>query len=509
MAASAMASRPAGESMGVAELELVDTASTKFNTVTTIAYEMDGNHFVYAGGDSGYLDVFRMNAQGRLFLVETVAMNNTKGPARGLVADKIFGSHYLFAGNKGGNAVEVFKIGEDGKLQRVFMVQDTDETHLGTVITLRILHLKTGAYLFVGGLELESPGLTCFRIEAGGRLVHVQSQTDDEHLHTDGIIGMYHHTINGKTFLFTGGFQDNGVSSFRVYDDGRFENVCNVDDNDTDRFLTGTYPIEGVSLGTNYYLVVGHRHHKYYGNGYAPEFIKKKDFVYHGDGVSIFKVSERGELIPHYVLKDDEETKLVGQTRIELFKLSEEEALVAVGTRDDQSIQLCRLDQAGTLTPTGVLHTGYPIYYGMAAHQINSDRFILAGSVSNKVRKLFSYKVNLPAAPTACARPQVLRHVVSFKYKPEVTEAQIHKAIQQFAALQKSIPEIIGFEGGLNNSTEGHSKGFTHCFTVTFPDESAREIYLVHPEHLALVEKVKPLLEDVFVMDYLAPDGSE
>ena len=81
---------------------------------------------------------------------------------------------------------------------------------------------------------------------------------------------------------------DNGVSSFRIDNNGHFKNVSNVDDNKTDRFLTGTYPVNGVTFDKTHYVIVGHRHPKYYKR---VDFIKKKDFVYHGDGITVFKLT--------------------------------------------------------------------------------------------------------------------------------------------------------------------------------------------------------------------------
>ena len=95
-----------------------------------------------------------------------------------------------------------------------------------------------------------------------------------------------------------------------------------------------------------------------------------------------------------------------------------------------------------------------------------------------------------------------IRHVVCFKFKEDATDAQIRKVEKAFAGLKKKIPEIKGLEWGVNNSPEGLNKGFTHCFIVTFADEKGREIYLPQPDHKAFVEILKPILDDVFVIDF-------
>ena len=463
------------------------------NTVTVTSYKKDGNHYVYAGGFGG-IDIFSLNKEGKLTPIGTQALYKKEGPARGMVADNINGTDFLFVANKHGNAIETFKILDDGSLKQVSLTMDTDETHLGIAITLQVIHMKQASYLFIGGLE-ETPGLSSFKIEDDGKLSHVQSMKDDEKIYTDGIIGMFVHIINQKTFLYTGGFQDNGVSSFRVYENGSFKNINNIGDNTTDRYLTGAYPVTGVQLGENYYVVVGHRHHKYYErNG----FIKRSNFVYHGDGVSVFKINRKGALEPHFVLKDDENTKLQGQTRIEIISVENNEAVFAVGTRDDASIQLIKLDENGTLTPLNYLETGFSIYYGLRSHQIDDVRLLIAGSNRFDLKKVATYKVS----PKIDRSEKVLRHIVNLRYKEEATDEQIDEAVKAFENLKNEIPEIISLEGGVNDSKEGMSKGLTHTFTLTFNDDHGREIYLFDEAHIALVNKIGPIIGDVLVMDY-------
>jgi len=464
------------------------------NTVSVTSYVKDGNHFIYAGG-FGDVDVFSLSKNGKLTHVGKQELYKKKGPARGMVADNIHGTDFLFVANKFGDAIEVFKILDDGTLEQVFMIKDTEDIHIGIGITLQVVHMKNDAYLFAGGLE-ETPGLSCFKIQTDGKLTHVQSMKDDEDIHTDGIIGMFVHKIEGKTFLFTGGFQDNGVSSFRIYDSGQFENVNNISDNTTDRFLTGAYPVTGVKLGKNHYVIVGHRHHKYYErNG----FIKNTDFVYHGDAVTVLKVNSKGELIPHSILKDDENTKLSGQTRIEIISVTENEAILAVGTRDDASIQLCRLNEQGILSPLNYLEVGYSIYYGLRSHKIDEDYFLVAGSNQWNLKKLVAYKLGAEKENTS---GKELRHVVGLKFKKDSSPEEIKAALAGFENLKNEIPAIAKLEWGLNNSAEGLSKGFDYCFTITFNDQHAREIYLFHKAHVAAEKEMASLLEDVFVIDY-------
>ncbi|WP_425613490.1 Dabb family protein [Anatilimnocola sp. NA78] len=108
------------------------------------------------------------------------------------------------------------------------------------------------------------------------------------------------------------------------------------------------------------------------------------------------------------------------------------------------------------------------------------------------------------AADPPAKDAKVLRHIVMYKFKPEMSAAQIQEVVDTFAALPKKIDEIVDFEMGTNVSPEGKSEGFTHCFVVSFRDEAGRDEYLKHPAHLAYVQVVKDRREKVIVFDYWA-----
>ncbi|MEZ6055605.1 MAG: Dabb family protein [Planctomycetaceae bacterium] len=102
--------------------------------------------------------------------------------------------------------------------------------------------------------------------------------------------------------------------------------------------------------------------------------------------------------------------------------------------------------------------------------------------------------------PEAPAR--LLRHVVMFKFKDDATEAQVQGIEKAFAALPSKIDAIHSYEWGKNNSPENLNKGLTHCFLVTFKDEKGRDAYLPHAAHQEFVAQLKPILDDVCVIDY-------
>jgi hypothetical protein len=112
----------------------------------------------------------------------------------------------------------------------------------------------------------------------------------------------------------------------------------------------------------------------------------------------------------------------------------------------------------------------------------------------------------VPSAEAADPQPaRLLRHVVLYKFRDDLTAAQVQEVVDAFAALPKKIDGIVAFEHGTNVSPEGKSEGLTHAFVVTFRDEKVRDAYLVHPAHQEYVNLVKTRREKVVVFDYWIP----
>lgn len=95
-----------------------------------------------------------------------------------------------------------------------------------------------------------------------------------------------------------------------------------------------------------------------------------------------------------------------------------------------------------------------------------------------------------------------LRHVVAFRFKPEVTPEQILKVSEDFRALEQKVPQIIDFEGGPDLHYERKTGKFTHVFIVTVRDEKELAAYGAHPDHRAFSRSADPLLAEVMVVDY-------
>ena len=104
----------------------------------------------------------------------------------------------------------------------------------------------------------------------------------------------------------------------------------------------------------------------------------------------------------------------------------------------------------------------------------------------------------------ATAEDAPYRHVVLFKFKDGATKEQIKEVEDAFRKLPTQIDSIVGFEFGTNVSPENKNDGYTHCFFVTFKDKAGVEKYLPHPAHKAFGATLRPILDKVLVIDYVA-----
>ena len=99
----------------------------------------------------------------------------------------------------------------------------------------------------------------------------------------------------------------------------------------------------------------------------------------------------------------------------------------------------------------------------------------------------------------------MVRHIVMIKTAAEAEEKDIEEVFSKLAELKNSIPGIVDFRAGRNNSPEGLEQGYSHLFMMDFTDKQARDAYLPHPEHKAVQPAIMSILSDdgnmVLVMD--------
>ena len=96
----------------------------------------------------------------------------------------------------------------------------------------------------------------------------------------------------------------------------------------------------------------------------------------------------------------------------------------------------------------------------------------------------------------------ILRHVVLFAFRADAGADAVDAVVADFGRLPAGIPGIAAYEWGTNVSPEGLNQGFTHCFTLSFASDAARDAYLVHPAHQRFVGTLGSCLDRSLVLDY-------
>src|SRR5690606_21168693 len=79
----------------------------------------------------------------------------------------------------------------------------------------------------------------------------------------------------------------------------------------------------------------------------------------------------------------------------------------------------------------------------------------------------------------------MIRHCVFVRFRSDIPDAERSAIYLQLADLKNVIEGFLAIAYGPNVSPEGLHQGFTDGFIIDFVDETARDAYLVHPDHKA------------------------
>jgi len=99
----------------------------------------------------------------------------------------------------------------------------------------------------------------------------------------------------------------------------------------------------------------------------------------------------------------------------------------------------------------------------------------------------------------------VIRHIVMWKLKPGANEAQTQAQREEVVALLNSVkqcvPGIIEFEIG--TAQPGLEADADVILNSLFEDKATMQAYHVHPDHQAILGRMKELRETRHCMDYV------
>ena len=94
----------------------------------------------------------------------------------------------------------------------------------------------------------------------------------------------------------------------------------------------------------------------------------------------------------------------------------------------------------------------------------------------------------------------MLKHVVIIKFKAGVGEAEVKDLEGRFAALPGRIPEIREYIFGPDVVRSERSYDF--ALVSAFEDVDSLKRYQVHPDHVALVGRIRELADSILAVDF-------
>lgn len=99
-----------------------------------------------------------------------------------------------------------------------------------------------------------------------------------------------------------------------------------------------------------------------------------------------------------------------------------------------------------------------------------------------------------------------VKHVVLFKKRPEVTEAEFIALMDEIDALKVTHQGILGFDHGPNKTPEDRDHGYNYGFTLRLTSWDALALYQADPNHQAtgrkLVAACEPDHSGILAFDY-------
>ncbi|MBS1789011.1 MAG: Dabb family protein [Acidobacteria bacterium] len=94
----------------------------------------------------------------------------------------------------------------------------------------------------------------------------------------------------------------------------------------------------------------------------------------------------------------------------------------------------------------------------------------------------------------------MIRHIVIFKFKPEVSQTDRNGFLEMLRALPSKISEIIDFEAGFD--VVRSARAFDLALVSTYADLAALDRYAKHEHHLPVIARSKEICEQIASVDF-------
>lgn len=294
-----------------------DTNSTALNGASNFtSATVNGTSYLYVNGsaDSG-ISVFQVAADGTLTLKQTILDDSVLellGTEARMSVTVVGGNQYLIATGLSDDGISAFRINTNGTLASTSSVGDAANASFELNGAYDTATAVIGGNTFVFAAGFDDDGLTSFRLDGNGQLTFADSVPDSQSLNLSGAFGLAAATIGGTTFLFASGQYDSGISVFSVNSSGQFSSVFNL--NDTSAL--GLYRVRGLETfqfdGQNYLSATG----------------------FEDDAVGYFLINPNGSLSPAATLFDNAAFALNGASQTAFASLGGSGFIIASGLYD-------------------------------------------------------------------------------------------------------------------------------------------------------------------------------
>ena len=342
-----------------------------------------GNTYLFATGVSEGFSGFLVQADGTLVNTTNVTDSGNLNVDGGLGVDtaEVGGTTYLFVTGYNDDGISVFEVRGDGSLVNVANVNDDGNVALRDVWSITSAVVGGVTYLFT--TSVSDNGVSVFRIENDGNLVNVANVFDNATLKLAGAAKATTAVVEGVTYLFVTSYDDDGVSVFEVRSDGSLVNVHNLSD-DEDLKLDGANGMATTTIGgTTYLFAAGNYDH----------------------GLSVFSVGSDGSLLNLYNLADNADLRLDGAWGITTARV-EGNTYVLVSGRDEDGVSgFCVADSGKLVNVANVTYdnTNLGLYAtrGIVTAEVGGANYFFVAAQGGRTG-VGSFEINVISQNVPC-----------------------------------------------------------------------------------------------------------
>ena len=97
----------------------------------------------------------------------------------------------------------------------------------------------------------------------------------------------------------------------------------------------------------------------------------------------------------------------------------------------------------------------------------------------------------------------MIRHIVLYKFKQDISKAEIAKIFDKLCKLKDLIKGVHDLRWGIYSGSSDKNAGFNYALTVDVVDPSVFLEYSPHPLHMEVRKEMAPMLAgDLLMFDF-------